>query len=174
MNRDGRLDIVTFAVPQNSTTQQLQWYQNIDGTSFSSRTVIAANIATFALIEINNDGASDMVTSNGTNLVYMLNRGNGSFIARDSSLAARSVSYLAAGDLNNDGWSDIIGFNSAGSAWWHARTSIAPAKVVAQVVTPSPTPSSMPSPVPVTVCLGTASRSNTVFTPAFGRMWRLG
>jgi hypothetical protein len=66
--------------------------------------------ASVAIDDLNGDGAADVVTANSESntLSVLMNRGDGTFKARDDQAAGRGPESVAIADLNCDGRPDIV------------------------------------------------------------------
>lgn len=114
LNRDGKLDL---AVAASWASQVIILFGNGDGTfRESARYEAERDVATLALADMNSDGALDIVANDyrsamGKSVSIYVNRGDGTFRAREIFPAGNGPLGLAVADLNNDGRPDVVTAN---------------------------------------------------------------
>lgn len=104
INNDNYLDLI-YASNSNIVKKL-----NLQGNGFGANQSTSANI-TFQEIkfkDIDQDGLSDLVGSNGTSLSYTKRLANGSFINTTQLINTPPLNYFIADDLNNDNYIDFI------------------------------------------------------------------
>jgi hypothetical protein len=117
LNRDGKLDLVTYASPQgtrqaliavllgngNGTFKALHDY----GLGYEPG---AGDAGTLAIADLNGDHRLDIVIATGDQVAWLPGRGDGTFSSRRVAVADTFgfLYSLAVGDLNGDGRRDVI------------------------------------------------------------------
>jgi gliding motility-associated-like protein len=119
IDNDGLIDLVIF----NSSTAFVYRNNSSVGGTISFQSPISVSIATsvnrLLLKDMNSDGLIDVIGSNGTNIIYLLNTTSGSSITFNSvspvSLTApASISDFGIVDFDNNNQLDIIALHSSG------------------------------------------------------------
>jgi gliding motility-associated-like protein len=119
IDNDGLIDLVIF----NSSTAFVYRNNSSVGGTISFESPISVSIATsvnrLLLKDMNSDGLIDVIGSNGSNIIYLLNTTSGSSITFNSvspvSLTApASISDFGIVDFDNNNQLDIIALHSSG------------------------------------------------------------
>lgn len=117
LNNDGYADVL-FANgdAQNTTMYRLGNGDGTFGGAVSIHTNFAQAVREVYLVDLNNDGNLDSVTSryNGQDVQVSLGNGDGTFGGISDYNSSDRVDELAFGDQNNDGYIDIIAGGASG------------------------------------------------------------
>ena len=113
MNGDGRPDLVVVGTdPQRAARATV--LVNMGGSAavggnfaVGGSYVLNAGGKTIALADVNGDGALDLVSDNGDDLVFAFNDGVGGLVAAPSFAADADPRGVATGDLDGDGKPDL-------------------------------------------------------------------
>ena len=119
IDNDGLIDLVIF----NSSTAFVYRNNSTVGGTISFESPISVSIATsvnrLRLNDMNSDGLIDLIGSNGSNILYLINTTSGSSITFNSvspvsSTAPASISDFGIVDFDNNNQLDIIALHSSG------------------------------------------------------------
>jgi FG-GAP-like repeat len=114
-NHDGKLDVAIFIPGTPGSVYTL--LGNGDGTFQAARTttvslgVTGNNMNSYLLAgDFNGDGKLDLLALTANGGVTLLGKGDGTFSASSSSVAAELYEGFLVGDFNRDGKLDLVGF----------------------------------------------------------------
>jgi hypothetical protein len=115
-NKDGKLDIIAGLSGVNSAALVAVLLGNGDGTFGPERLFGTSDTPKFLGVgDFNGDGNLDWVAATGQinsadqgSVTLGLGRGDGTFLATESYIAAQSPSWAAEADFNNDGKLDVV------------------------------------------------------------------
>ncbi|WP_116787353.1 T9SS type A sorting domain-containing protein [Flavobacterium psychrotrophum] len=107
MNADGLEDIVV----SSQITGKILLYKNLGNFEFSEEILIATLPLAYSIIslDINNDGAIDLIASNGISIVTYLNSANNTFIVGQTIASNSYIENFKLFDIDNDGDKDLFG-----------------------------------------------------------------
>jgi hypothetical protein len=118
LNRDGRPDLATA----NGETNTVSVLLNRGDGSFQARVAYGTGLlpTSIGISDLNGDGAADLAVANlgdldGSSVSIFLNRGDGSFGARQDFQTGDGPVSVAIGDLNGDGHPDLATADSEGN-----------------------------------------------------------
>ena len=115
VDNDGDMDLVA-----GSHASYIKWYenQNSDGSSWRRRNILGGNSTVFGMhvvaADINNDGAIDILASNGSKIIWYENNQTSPLTWSDYNVIADFTSsyqgthVLYAADMDNDGDIDVL------------------------------------------------------------------
>jgi hypothetical protein len=108
LTRDGKQDVITTNLRQNTVSVQLG---NGDGTFEPAQSFAVGPAPTsVAVADLNGDGRPDLVTTNsdGDSVSVLLGNGDGTFQAAQTLAVGRSPRKVVAADLTGDGVKDLV------------------------------------------------------------------
>lgn len=105
---------------QLNISQNQDFARGVGNNTYAANTAVSLSAGSYeamVLVDVNNDGKLDYVTSNNTtnNIVIGLGNGDGTFAANSSFATATEPQYITSGDFNHDGNIDLVAttFNSS-------------------------------------------------------------
>jgi hypothetical protein len=114
LNKDGKLDILVNSVSSDSSMGTLSVYLgdgNGDFQTAQNTQLPDANVTNLAVADFNHDGNPDVLIGDCCGLAYTsiaFGKGDGTFLAVESSPLNLSSSWVTGADVNGDGLPDML------------------------------------------------------------------
>lgn len=103
LDRDGLSDLVT-----GSGSKVRTYFQNADGSFLQGSEVTVASAGSLLLVDLNFDGAVDVVACGSSTLSVLVNSGAGVLSSPVEYVGQSGMARPVAGDVTGDGWVDVV------------------------------------------------------------------